>query len=374
MSLSGTFSTMTLGHLLQWVDQGRKTGLLVVQGERYVKRIFTREGRIVASASSDPNDHLGHFLLRLGTISEPELRRALEIQQRGGAMLGGILVEIGALSGGELQQALLQKAEETVFSLFLWPQACFEFQPDVLPATLPVPLDLEINEVLLKGLAWYDELQHIREVIPSDRTVLARTERTLPAGHDGRSPLARRILELVDGRRCIADICLAVHASEFVVSRALHGFHEKGLVTTVARRERAQAPPRKTLMGLLEEARSLLRAGELEASLKILDEARPLAPHDFALNTLTREAHEAFTRQTYRNGLQPTQVPVLARPLESLTGEALTPEQMFILSRVDGTWDVRSIISVCPLPEGEALLHMMGLKEKGILELLPPPE
>ena len=103
MSLSGTLSTMALGDLLQWVEQGRKSGTLVVQGERYVKRIFTRDGRIIASASNDPNDHLGHFLLRLGLISEPDLKRALEVQQQTRAMLGRILVTIGAVTEERLE-------------------------------------------------------------------------------------------------------------------------------------------------------------------------------------------------------------------------------------------------------------------------------
>jgi hypothetical protein len=51
VSLSGTFSTMTLGDLLQWIGHGRMTGTLVVNGERYVKRIFTREGRVIALSS-----------------------------------------------------------------------------------------------------------------------------------------------------------------------------------------------------------------------------------------------------------------------------------------------------------------------------------
>lgn len=371
MSLSGTFSTMTLVDLLQWVEQARKTGTLLVQGDRYAKRIFFRDGRIIASSSSDPNDHLGHFLLRLGLISEPDLSRALEIQQKGGAMLGRILVEMGALAQAALQEALLQKAEETIFSLFLWPEARFDLQPGAPSAALSVPLDLEISKVLIKGLAWYDELQEFRKVFPSDRTVISRTDRTPGAGGE-RPPLERRILELVDGRRCIADICLAVHASGFMVSRSLHGLLEHGLIEAVASGAPPPAPPRKAFTGLMEEARSLLRAGEVEASLRVLEEARRLVPHDFALNALVREAHEAFARKAYRDGLQPTHVPVLRRPLGELTAEALSPEQMFLLSRVDGAWDVRSIVSVCPLPEGEALIHLMDLKRRGILELRAP--
>lgn len=369
VSLTGTFSTMALGDLLQWIEQGRKTGTLTVQGERYVKKIVLSEGRVVASNSNDPNDHLGHFLLRLGLISEPDLRRAMQTQQQTRAMLGRILVTIGAVTEEALQETLHQKAEETIFSLFLWREARFEFHPGKVPATLSVPLNLEIGDILMKGLTWYDELQHIREVFASNRTVIRRTDCPVPEALSAGESLERRILDLVDGNRCIADICLAVHASEFVVSRALHAFSEDGLVTAIGKETPARTPPRKTFNGLVEEARSLLRAGEVEAALKVINEARPLCPHDFTLNTLAREAQDSFARRVYRSGLKPTMVPVLVRSLESLTGERLTPEQMFILSRVDGSWDISSIVSVCPFPEAEALIHLTGLKESGILEM-----
>jgi len=360
---------MALGDLLQWIEQGRKSGTLVVQGERYVKRIVVSEGCVVASSSNDPTDHLGHFLLRFGLGDEPDLRRAIQTQQQTRAMLGRILVTIGAVTEEALQEALHQKAEETIFSLFLWREARFEFQPGSMPSTLAVPLNLEINDILMKGLTWYDELQHIRQVFASNRTIIRRTDRPIPDEVAPADSLERRIVDLVDGNRCIADICLAVHASEFVVSRALHSFHEAGLVVAVTREAPARTPPRKTFNGLVEEARSLLRAGEVEAALKVINEARPLCPHDFTLNTLAREAQDSFARRVYRNALKPTMVPVLVRSLESLTGERLTPEQMFILSRVDGTWDIRSIVSVCPFPEAEALIQLTGLKESGILEM-----
>ena len=372
MSISGTFSTMALDDLLQWIERGRKSGTLVVQGERYAKRILTSDGRVIASSSDDPNDHIGHYLLREGLITENVLRRAIETQKQTRAMLGRILVSVEALTEAELQRALHRKAEETIFSLFLWRDARFEFQPGALPATIAVPLDLQIGEVLKKGRSWAGELDRIRRVLASSRAVLERTNRPLRRETREAGSLDARILALVDGRRSIADICLAVHASEFVVSRALNGLLEAGLVSVIRKRAESPPPPRNTFTGLLDEARSLLRAGEAEASLKVLEEARPLCPHDASLGSLTAEAQEAFIRQVHRDGLAPTLVPVLARPAESLTEASLTPEQMFILSRVDGTWDLQSIISVCPFPETEALIQLKRLKDQGVLELRTP--
>ena len=67
--------------------------------------------------------------------------------------------------------------------------------------------------------------------------------------------------------------------------------------------------------------------------------------------------------------LPPKKIPVLTKPLESLTTEQLTPEEGFLVSRVTGTWNIESIVSVSPLREVDVLLTLKRLRERGILEL-----
>jgi len=63
----------------------------------------------------------------------------------------------------------------------------------------------------------------------------------------------------------------------------------------------------------------------------------------------------------------------LPRPLSSLSGEALTPNEVFLLSRIDnGSWDVRSIIQITPLREIDVLRTLKKMREKGLIELKDP--
>jgi hypothetical protein len=71
----------------------------------------------------------------------------------------------------------------------------------------------------------------------------------------------------------------------------------------------------------------------------------------------------------YRSSLPPKQIPYLKRSLEQLTDEALTPEEVFLVSRVNGSWDLKSIVSISPLREVDALRVLKRLKERGILAL-----
>jgi hypothetical protein len=91
------------------------------------------------------------------------------------------------------------------------------------------------------------------------------------------------------------------------------------------------------------------------------------------LRRLAAEAEAAFIDRAYRHWLPQHKVPVLTRPAEELAVEArLTPAEFFLLSRIDGLWDIRSIIQVAPLREADALRTLKRLRELGMIELLEP--
>ena len=50
----------------------------------------------------------------------------------------------------------------------------------------------------------------------------------------------------------------------------------------------------------------------------------------------------------------------------------LTPQEYFMLSRIDGTWNVKAVIQVAPIQEVEALRTLKRMREKGIIELRDP--
>ena len=45
---------MPFPDLLQWVAHSRKTGTLAVEGKPYNKKIYFRDGLVVAASSEDP--------------------------------------------------------------------------------------------------------------------------------------------------------------------------------------------------------------------------------------------------------------------------------------------------------------------------------
>jgi hypothetical protein len=62
-------------------------------------------------------------------------------------------------------------------------------------------------------------------------------------------------------------------------------------------------------------------------------------------------------------------IPTLNRKMEDLMSFSFTPNEAFILSRINGMWDVRSIVKISPFPEMEVLRVFEKLQAGGVISL-----
>ncbi len=65
--------------------------------------------------------------------------------------------------------------------------------------------------------------------------------------------------------------------------------------------------------------------------------------------------------------LPPGAVPILTKPMEELMSFPFTPSEAFIVSRINGMWDVRSIARISPFPEQEVMRVFQKLTKSGVV-------
>lgn len=427
MSLVGTLSTMALPDLLQWLAGAGKKGTLQVERNKLTKWVQIAQGRVVGCSSDDPPQRLGQFLLSRELITPDQLRQALALQRSSAKHLGTILVELGALSGADLARHLEAKAEETIFSVFDWNEGVFRFEEGLAPREDLFAVNLPIQDMLLRGLKRYDDMRRIRQVFDDPRIILRYTE-TPPGPDIFSNRMARTMYSAIDGDRSLAEILLHVHGSEYAVYKFLFELHRNGYVEIAGRKtaeepgaehplpawapparevpaivgmpepvavgaagvgpgrplaatavasapftgRRQPEPPAGSLESQLAQARGLMAEAQLEAALDLLDGLYRQRPQDESLKRLTAEAEAAFIDRAYRYFVPPDKIPTLLRPMESLAAESLSPQEFFLLSRIDGKWDVKSIIQVAPLREVDALRTLKRMREIGMIELHDP--
>src|SRR2546426_344984 len=106
MAIEGPLRELGIHDVFQLLDLSRKTGVLRVTSElRHNAGTISFEGGAIVFAEIRSNPHpLGALLLRTGKISEADLERARDMQERQGdrRRLGEILVSLGALTPREL--------------------------------------------------------------------------------------------------------------------------------------------------------------------------------------------------------------------------------------------------------------------------------
>ncbi|MDQ7006004.1 MAG: DUF4388 domain-containing protein [Acidobacteriota bacterium] len=376
MSLSGSTRTMNLADLLQWVASAQKTGRLDFRQSTVVKEVYLQEGLIVGAASNQPTEMLGHVLVARGMLTEEQLRAGLLARRESSEFLGQILVRLGFITRDDLLRALAERTEEIVYSLFEWDEADFHFEPDARPGPQVVLISLPVDHVLLRGVHRCDEKARIREIFPDGRVVLARSDKEPPEAIL-QHPLARRILETLDGRRSIDELAFLLHASPFPVMKFLYEAYRLGLATIVT----LEGPPLMLvtgeapdaeLVGLtgparIAAARDRLDAGDPEAAMALLCEEPPIDDAEAA--ELLEKTEQAFLAKVYRDEFPADAVPELGRPLQELTGETIRSEEYFLLSRLDGTTTVRNLVELAPMREAETIRLLRRLVRRGLVRL-----
>jgi hypothetical protein len=377
MSIAGNLKTMELSELLQWLSMSKKTGTLVVDNSRVQKQIFFENGRVISSASTDPREHLGSFLVSHGFITEMELAQAMKMQQSNKMLLGKILTTVGAISEDDLHHMLRMKSEEGIFDVFTWPEGEFRFLDGKLPPNYNmVPISLDVAAIVMEGLQRLDEWKRIREVIPSpDYVPVAVAAFDSSDTVDG-APL---VLALVDDDRTVSEIAQTLHANEFHVCRVLARQLAAGCLKVVRPRrieaasEVAEVPAAlagpTTGESLVEAARQLLDKKELDAALRHARAARALEPDSPKVAAAAQRIEERLRELIETSGMRLDSVPVLAMPMEELTKLKLSPQEGFALTRIDGSSDLGSLIKLGPMPALDAQLLFWRLLKNELIRL-----
>jgi len=368
--LESSFDVMALPDLLQWLSVARKTGECRVRREAACRRVYFEDGRIVAASSNEPHLLLGQFLIAHGRIDERELRRCMKLQEGAGRTLGDLLLEGGRISRVELERAVLAKTEESVFGLFDWPHARFTVELGRKPPAETLRIDLAVDSVLLEGVRRLDELNRIRQALPSMDVVLHRTKRK-PDAPTVASHVGRNLYESIDGARTLREIVLASRVSEYEACSYVLRLVERGLVRwgEVHPARAVLDPPVRAEDRVWE----FIAAGEFADALELIDRCALRGAPDRERDLLIAKAEAGFLAQAFRNEVPPEAIPT--RVGIPRTGrESLSSQELFLLELLDGKSDVRALTWIAPLRKLETIRALMRLRRGGYIELRPGGE
>jgi len=209
MEFSGRLAAFPISDILQWAQNDRRTGSLVVRRSDHEKRVFFREGDIVACFSDDTAEFFGQHLLVRGFVDETKLVQTLNFCKQRGLRIGDALVELGVLSRDALAAALREHVEDQVCELFIWRSGIFYFTSEMVPHDQELGVPLAAAAVALEGSRRADEHERIRRLFVHDEVVLRKGEKAPRSP----TPLEKRILRAARKEQSLTDLYAGVRGS-----------------------------------------------------------------------------------------------------------------------------------------------------------------
>jgi hypothetical protein len=373
MSLSGTFDTMQLCDLMQWVNSSSVTGTLTISVETEETYLFFHEGDLVAIGSDDPlRLDLGRVLLSRGFINEEQLHEAAKKIQ-GGDTLVEALADIGAMEESDIARAQVEHTFETVLDLFFHMQGSFhlstagssegilEGSPDISQASFfKKPIDT--HELIFEGMRRLDEWTRFLEIFPNAYVVVQALE--------GRSNnTAWKELREIGAPLSVGELCLRLGGSRYDVYKKLYEAYNLGLIgldlMPTGKSGQAHLGPVEML---LQNARVLLSEQQFDEARTILSTASNLDPDNRQIRTMIKQIREVQVAHLYQE-IAPHKIPVLAVQREDLVNFQLSPRETFMASRLNGKWDVATLVVSTPLGELETLRTLRKFIHAGIARI-----
>jgi len=233
VTLCGDLAGFPLVDFIAFIHQSRLSGVLTVASRGAERSISFKDGEVRSAQSTAPGERVGEVAVKLGFVSAEAVRQA----SRAGRPIGKALVEQGAISANDLWKCFHEQVTAVFHSILLTPEGIFWLLDEPVTDRPGTPLAVSTQTLLMDGIRRIDELSLFKARIPGPEAFLRRREPMRPVPL---KPVEQQLLDLVDGRRSVAQIATAAHVSDFDATKIFFHLAEAGYVEATA--EPAGAP------------------------------------------------------------------------------------------------------------------------------------
>lgn len=368
MSFGGDLHTFDVFDLLGWLMGRKRAGILQMTRRSTRKRLAFRDGQVQWSSSNDPRETIGQALVREGLIQEEPLFRALLKQEaaKDKRRLGEILIGDGLLSEPQLAKTLHANALAHLYDLFLWSDGRFDFEDERPPAPEASDLKIDLRPVLEEGRRRREQWHKLRSRFGSNEV----TFKLIADPVQVTEPLLRQVVDLAAWGKTLAAISLESRRSEYETTLLIAQLCDKG-VLQVDRVESGapETDPVGIINTLLAAADMRLKEGRFDAATEAYERVLNLE----GLNQAAKKGLIAVAKSREK-AKTAKKIPLDKTPSMRLTAIALAqqhfdPQEGFVLSRINGQWDVQSILKLCPMAEDDTLIIFARLLDRRVIEL-----
>ena len=183
MSINGNFADFSLPELLQFLDQGKKTGVLHIElssdknqpSNKQLYYIWLHQGRVVAASDRLDEQGLTLMIAQRGWVSERVISRVTHISSCFiNSPLGLCLKSQGLVQAEQLKLLFNSQVLRPVCALFQIKDGQFRFEPiSTLPLREMTGLSMSATEVILIALRALRDWSALAEKLPDPTSGLS---------------------------------------------------------------------------------------------------------------------------------------------------------------------------------------------------------
>ena len=172
-ALKGDLGRFQPAEVLQFLQLAQATGRLELSrlatgvagrdGAEETVDVFFVEGRPVFARTSGQSVRTGEILVHRGHATHEAVVGALKAQRRGaGKRIGAMLTERNAVAPALVVQAVHECVRRILYGMLLWREGRFRFFADEQALDDDLPLDLDLDRLILEGLRLADQARAAR--------------------------------------------------------------------------------------------------------------------------------------------------------------------------------------------------------------------
>lgn len=368
MSLRGSLSTMPAEEVLDWARRRKLTAPVTFERRGVTRTVLVEDGEIVCASSNRRDEQLGTVLVRSGLIAEGALTDALEARSETGVPLGKVLLLSGLTTEADLVAILATKIRETVTDVLAWRDGQFDVVPRARSPVPGVNAQLSVDVCLTVAKRRTIRMGAIMNILGSDDATFYASPAASAPPPDPAEVVDPANVWIHAAENLTAASIAAAHAGErFATYDVLATMVENGALMLERRRRKRT----NSAVELAAGARGRLRRGERSAALAMAHQALQQDSTDPDVQTAFAQAERACVADVAKRLLARHCVPTRRCDLtdELCTTHQLSPTELELATRIDGRWDLMSLIKSATVREPEALLAVARLAELGLVEL-----
>lgn len=191
MSLEGNLRDFPLPEIIQLLGLQRKTGKLEITRGKEQGEIYFREGEIIFAILQSP-------LYAEDSLSDPET-----------------------------------KVSSAIYLMLGWNSGNFRFLPGMLPAEESILVNLNPDNLILEGLRRIDEIEKIKEYIPSLNEVFQISLEADETNIRNLSPVEWKVLAYLNGKHTVKKVAEKARLDEIETGKIIYDFCKLGIIEKV---------------------------------------------------------------------------------------------------------------------------------------------